>query len=47
MSEQRQDEAAATPRHLSREPDEGVAAAAERILAEAERTSERDDEGDI
>jgi hypothetical protein len=48
MSEQREDEAAATPRHLAREPDEGIAAAAEMILAEAERMSrsERGDEGE-
>jgi hypothetical protein len=42
MSEQRRDEAAATPRRLPREPDEGVAAAAARILAEAERAAERE-----
>jgi hypothetical protein len=49
MSEQRHDEAAAAPRHLAREPDEGVAAAAEMILAEAERMSERErgDESEI
>jgi hypothetical protein len=42
MSEQRRDEAALTPRSRAQEPDEGVAAAAEMILAEAERMSERE-----